>query len=540
MQLRDYQQQIVAGIHRRWSEGARNVLAVLPTGGGKTVVFGDILRTCRTPSIAIAHRRELVGQMSVTLGRLGIRHRIIAPPGTVRQIVDLQVAVLGRSWLDPNAMCGVAGVDTLTRRDLTGWGERIALWVCDEGHHLLRGNKWGKALDLFPAARGLSVTATPVRADGRGLGRHADGMIDSMVVGPGLRDLIGQGYLSDYRIFAPKSDFDVSSVPVSPTTGEFSPTALREAAGKSHITGDMVESYLRIARGKLGVTFCVSVELADETAARYRAAGVPAESVSAGTPDLIRAEILRRFARRDLLQLVNVDLFGEGFDLPALEVVSMGRPTESFPLFAQQFGRGLRALDGKDSAIIIDHVGNVMRHGLPDALRDYSLDRRERRSRSSDSPPTIRVCAECTGVYERFLRACPYCGCCPVPLVRSGPEHVDGDLLELDGATLARLRGEITRIDAPPRFPVGSTPAIRGAIMRSHGERQQAQHALRESIAWWAGWQQSLGRDTGEGYRRFYHEFKIDVASAQALNARDAAELHTRVEATLERYRSVA
>ena len=398
--LRDYQIGIRAEAEAAWAAGERNVLAVLPTGGGKTITFGTILRDEPGASIAIAHRRELVGQMSTTLARLQVRHRIVAPPSVIREIVTLHVQETGTSWFDPNARHGVAGVDTLTRRELGPWAQRVSLWVTDEAHHLLRANKWGKALDLFPNARGLGVTATPGRADGRGLGRHADGVFDKMVLGPSMRDLIDRGYLTDYRIFAAASDINVSSLTISDATGDYSPVALRDAARKSHITGDMVESYLRIAPGKLGVSFCVSVDIAAETAAKFRAAGVPAECVSADTPELVRAAIIRRFRNRELLQLVNVDLFGEGFDLPAVEVVGMGRPTASFGLYAQQFGRALRPSEGKGYAIIIDHVGNVIQHGLPDAPRVWTLDRRERRARgAADAAPTVRACPSCTGVY---------------------------------------------------------------------------------------------------------------------------------------------
>jgi superfamily II DNA or RNA helicase len=505
---------------------------VLPTGGGKTVVFGAILRNHSGSSVAIAHRRELVGQMSNTLARLQLRHRIIAPTPLIKEIVSLHIANHGRSYYDPNAACAVAGVDTIARRDLGSWQNRVTLWVTDEAHHLLRENKWGKAVEMFPHARGLGVTATPMRADGKGLGRHADGVMDALVVGPGMRELISDGYLTDYRIFAPASDIDLSKVPVSAATGDFQSAALREAARKSHITGDIVDSYLRIARGKLGVTFCVSIELAQETAARFRAAGVPAECVSSETPEVVRAAALRRFAAREILQLVNVDLFGEGFDLPALEVVSMGRPTESFGLYAQQFGRALRPLEGKTEAIIIDHVGNVIRHGLPDGYREWTLDRRAKRSRSTSDEIPLRACPQCTGVYERFHRECPYCGYFPEPTSRSAPEHVDGDLLEMDASFLAQLRGGGDLMQ-PPKIPYGATPEVRGSILKRHREWVETQVDLRKQIAWWAGWQRSLGRNDSEGYRRFYHEFGVDVASAQTLKTKEATELGAKLRGVL-------
>ena len=699
MDLRGYQTDLIADVRDAWGQGALNVMAVLPTGGGKTVCFGTILREHNGASCAIAHRSELVGQMSTTLAKLQVRHRIIAPVGTIRDIVTRHMHETGRSWHDPMAPAAVAGVDTLIKRDLGSWAEQVTLWVTDECfpagtlvdgrpiqdlrvgdtvtafdektggfekrrvvrvfrnsapkymvrltvpghhvlyctpghpfwtrrgwveaarlqpndevlsnamhdvrvrnssdqripevedlgpqegqlfkwvrldsievyergdfggpepsgddgfvynieveglhtyvangvvvhncHHLLAANKWGKGVSLFPNARGLGVTATPVRADGRGLGRGSDGLIDRMVLGPTKRELIDAGYLTDYRIFAPASDINLANVPVSDTTGDFSAPALRDAAKRSHVTGDIVENYMKIAPGKLGVTFCVSVELAGETAARYRAAGVPAEMVSANTPELERAAILRKFARRELLQLVNVDLFGEGFDLPAIEVVSMGRPTASYGLYVQQFGRACRPMENKDRAIIIDHVGNVLRHGLPDAPRVWTLDRRERRARNKEELlQPVRVCPECTIVYEKFRLACPHCGHVPVPKSRAAPEHVDGDITELDPAVLARLRRE-SDMDAAPKVPYGANDAIRGAIMKRHRIWKESQRGLRETMALYGGWQKHLGRPQREAYKRFFVEFGVDVATAQGLPTSEATELNARIAAHL-------
>ena len=536
--LRHYQVDAIDETYQQWDAGASNVLLVAPCGAGKTVMFGKILHDTEGYSCAIAHRRELVGQMSLTLARMEVRHRIIAPQGAIREIIARQMLELGRSYYDANAHCAVAGVNTLANRGADRWTQQVRRWVIDEGHHVLRDNVWGRATTLFPNAQGLAVTATPLRADGRGLGRHADGVIDVMVRGPEMRWLINQNFLTDYRIYAPKSDIDVSNVQIG-STGDYSMPALRQAAAKSHIVGDVVDSYLKIAPGKLGVTFCVSVEQAMDTAARFRQAGVPAEFVSADTPELLRAAIMRKFANREILQICNVDLFGEGFDLPALEVVSMARPTESYGLYVQQFCRVLRLLSGKQYGIIIDHVDNVMRHaalrGLPDTPQEWTLDRRERRSRSKgdEDIPAIKVCPQCTSVYERYLTSCPFCGHQPVPLSRAEPKMVDGDLFELDPNVLAVLRREIAKVDEPARVPQNLPPAAQGAIIKNHRLKQQAQHALRSAISVWAGWQKLCGRTDAEIYRKFYVDYGIDVGTAQTLNAAGADVLGLKITETL-------
>lgn len=553
--LRPYQQDIRDDIESRWL-GVANVLAVLPTGAGKTVLFSSILADEPGASCAIAHRQELVSQISLALARNGVRHRIIGQDPVIRMIVRLHMEDVGANYVVPNAKCAVASVNTLTGKkfaeSLKPWLPTVKLWVQDEAHHVLRDNQWGRAAAMFPNARGLGVTATPLRADGNGLGRHADGLFDTMVIGPSMRDLITMGFLTEYRIFAPPSTFHRDQVAVSQTTGDFNLDQMRKAVAASslvvhdekQIVGDIVQHYQRIAPGKLGVTFVPDIATAETVAEQFNAAGVPAMAVSSKTPDDERCKILRRFKSRELLQLVNCDLFGEGFDLPAIEVVSMGRPTESYGLYVQQFGRALRLLDGKDRAIIIDHVGNVMRHGLPDAPREWSLDRRERRSSGKSDAQTIRACLnpECGAVYERFRDACPYCGTpVPPPAERSRPEFVDGDLFELDPAMLEQMRGAVARVDMTPeayreQLARQGVPQIGiMANVKRHIERQETIGTLREAMAVWAGYERAAGLSDREIFRKFYIEHGHDWMTAQTLKRDEALGLAERVMGSINR-----
>ena len=160
--------------------------------------------------------------------------------------------------------------------------------------------------------------------------------------------------------------------------------------------------------------------------------------------------------------------------------------------YVQQFGRALRLLDGKSKAIIIDHVGNVARHGLPDAPREWSLDRRERRSSGKTDAIPVRTCLnpECVSVYERYLNACPYCGTpIPPPAERSGPEQVDGDLFELDPETLEQLRKSVAKVDMSAQdyrdeLVRQGVPQIGVmANVKRHIARQETIGQLRETMA---------------------------------------------------------
>ena len=529
MQNRDYQTKLENDVIAAWQAGARNVMMVAPTGSGKTHMKSKIIKRMGWVTCCIAHRQELVLQISCALAKLGIMHNIIAPTGVVRFCAERHTKLFGRSYFSQSANVAVAGIQTLLRRapSMRSFCNRVQLWDIDEAHHCLPDNQWGQGTVLFPNARGLGVTATPLRCDRKAL----DGVFDHMVAGPGMRDLIDQGHLAEYRIFCPPQSLDMSHVRISGSSGEFVAKDLSKEVERSQIVGDVVNHYLRIAPGGRGLTFTVDVASAEKTAQAFNQAGVPAAVVTAKTPDRIRSELLDRLARGDIKQLVNVDLFGEGMDCPALEVISMARPTQSYGLYVQQFGRVLRIAEGKTHGIIIDHVGNVVRHGLPDRPRAWSLSAPER-SRSGPDPDVIPLttCTECFRPYERVRTSCPHCGAVPVPAGRSLPDQVDGDLVELDASVLAQMRGEVDRIDGPAQIPVDASQIVARSIAKNWSARSQAQYDLRESMAAWAGrWKFGENETDREIQKRFYLSFGIDVMSAQALNAADAAELMNKV-----------
>lgn len=445
-------------------------------------------------------------------------------------------------------------------------------------HHVLKANKWGQAVGMFPNAYGLMLTATPTRADGMGLGRHHDGLLDTLIMAPEMRDIINMGYLTDYRIVIAESDVRMGEDDVSAATGDFNMHKLREAHHASRrIVGDVVRAYLQYARGKLGLTFAVDIEEATKIAQAYRDAGVPAEVITGKTPTPLRLEILRKFKRRDLLQLVSVDIFGEGFDLPALEVVSFARHTNSFSLYSQMFGRALRlmleqhlaakwdtytdaerraaiAASKKPRAIIIDHVGNVLRHmGPPDArwrAGKWTLDRRDKRASAPSDAEPLRGCPNpdphalghdqpCNQPYERFRVSCPYCGHIPIPAERSTPEQVEGDMTMLDDEAAAAMREGVSfRLNSPVKYPMGinTPPEIKGACDRRHRERLASIAALTNAAAWWGGLCAAQGYSDGEAYKKFYLKFGIDVWSMQMLDRAEAEALHARIIEELRKH----
>lgn len=534
------QWQFISDVYQAWNQGAVNVVGRADTGFGKTVCLGQLVEQNTGAACVMAHRQELVGQISIMLGRYGIRHNIIAADATVRAIANAHVVELGSCFYQPSAPVAVAGVDTLVRREIpASWAQQVTLTVPDEGHHVVRGNKWAEAMALFPNARGFLPTATPARADGKGLGRHADGLADAMVQAPPMRWLIEQGFLTDYRVICRESDLTMVGEEVS-ASGDWSPAKLKKAAEKSRIVGDLVSNYLQFARGLLNIAFTTDTETAAKTTQAYRAAGVRAECLTGKTQDHIRRDILRKFSQREIDVIVAVDIISEGFDLPAIECVQFGRPTESLGLYMQQFGRALRPMPGKSRALIIDHVGNVVRHLPPDRPRVWTLDRRDSRARgrADDSIP-MRVCTACYEPYDAIYRECPNCGHYQPPTARSSPRHVDGDLREMDAETLNALRGHIAFADRgidDERARLVSTGLHHVGVLsgvKHHAEAIEARQALRGAMALWGGIWHARGETDSQIQRRFFHTFGIDVGTAQTLRRADSVSLQGKIENAL-------
>jgi superfamily II DNA or RNA helicase len=546
VERRDYQIALKEQTYAAWNRGEKNVLNVLPTGGGKSVIMSDIVldgAQMNLKQCVIAHRNELVAQMSAHIGRRGIEHRIIGSDKTINQIRRQHRALFhGQQFVHPTARTSVIGVDTLVSRQktLSDWAFQHDRWMCDEAHHLLRENKWGKAVSLMPNAFGSGFTATPCRADGQGLGREFDGVFDVMNIGPSMRTLISRNYLCDYEVVCPRSDMMVDDVEVG-ASGDWSSQTLRKAAKKSRIVGDTVENYVRHAMGRRAIVFATDIETANSTAVKFNEWGIRAAALSSETPDATREFYIEQFKSGALTVLINVDLFDEGFDVPACDVVIMARPTASLGKYRQMVGRALRYVWGK-IALIIDMVSNIIRHKLPDFETIWTLGRRDKRGKQQKDPNEIplRECKNvaCLKPYEAFRVVCPHCGTeKPLPEPRSRTiEQVEGDYILLDRATLEKMR-QATVMESPgsiaERVATAAGPIAGKAASKRQFEKIEAHAHLREVLAQWAGIERARGFDDREIARKFYLVTGMDVVTAL-----DASRPRSEMDSLRERIES--
>ena len=411
---------------------------------------------------------------------------------------------------------------------------------------------------MFPNAKWLMVTATPTRADGRGLGRHASGLIDKMCIGPTMRELIDWGFLTDYTVrWVQPSDLDLEGIRMSNATGDYNQDEVTARVKHSGmIIGNIVDTYCKNTMGKLAVCFAVDIEHANDIAKRFNEQGVAAEVISADTPEAERRAMLKRFKNRQTLVLVNVDLFGEGFDLPAIEVVIFARPTASLALFIQQFGRVLRLMispihmaawdtytveqrkrviaeSGKPVGMVHDHVGNIAHFGgAPDMFTDWNLDDAPKKaSKSAADAIPLRPCLNCQMPYMRMYPSCPFCGWTPPLPEARGIKEIDGDLDLLTSEQLRELLGAKAAFYADPKIPYGASAMVEAGIRNQHANKMHNQAMLQDVMKL----VMPPVYDERVNNRKFYLQYGIDTLTAQTLPSADANKLRERILESLRK-----
>jgi superfamily II DNA or RNA helicase len=415
MELRPYQNQLANDIRGAFGSGANRPLAVSPTGSGKTVLFSYITsqvlkRGSRV--IIIAHRREILDQISATLKRVGVPHGFIQA---------------GKSTSTQPAM--VASIQTLARRLDTIPAPDLV--IIDEAHHSV-SKSYVQMFAAWPTAKFIGVTATPERLDGKGLGV----MFDRMVMGPSVQWLIDNGFLAQPVYYAPREAVDLSQVHT--IAGDFDRSETEEIVDTPRITGDAVTHYVRFCNRQRAVAFCISVAHAQHVADTFNSCGIPSASIDGTLDPEVRKQRVEDLTAGKILVLTSCELISEGFDLPAVNAAILLRPTQSLSMHLQQVGRALRPYPGKVNAIILDHVGNCLRHGLAEQERDWDLSGREKRLKKSSLVET-KQCSKCFAIFAGTV--CPQCGSQREIAARE-IEEVDGELQRLSIEDISKKREE--------------------------------------------------------------------------------------------------
>lgn len=430
LSLRWYQEKGIDEIRECFRRGIKKVLLWLATGGGKTHCFSYMMieaverkRRC----LMIVRGRKLVDQASKRLFHERVTHGVL---------------MAGHWNFRPHAPIQICSIDTLMSR---GIRPKADLIVIDEAHQAV-SDGYKEFLKDYPDAFVVAVTATPYTK--KGLRHVADAVVHPITT----QQLIDEGFLVPPRYFAPAAP-SLSGVRVSKSTGDYVTEELAAAMDKGSITGDIVSHWKKLGIGRPTVAFCVNVAHSKHVAEQFNAAGIPALHADADTPDGDREKAIKALERGDIKVVTNVGIFCTGVDIPPLACIIMARPTMSGNLYIQQAGRGTRPnypkgmpLDtveqrlaaieasSKHNFILLDHAGNVTRHGFITYEQDVDLDGQQHQPGKGPRPHT---CQECFGISAEW--PCPLCGWQPVAAPSGGGDReviqVAGELKEITGPT---------------------------------------------------------------------------------------------------------
>lgn len=376
MELRQYQQDTADKTLDAFRNHYKRPLITLPCGGGKTVLFAYMAQRSQWKGKAVwflVHRRELLDQTVETFARFEI---------------PLKTIYIGMVATFANHL------DSYPEPDFI---------IFDEAH-FSAANTWRKIIDQFPDAYICGLTATPCRLDGKPL----SDIYDTLITGITARELIADEYLAPYKYFAP-SVTDLSGL--KRKGKDFDQDQAAELLSTRAVFGDVIQHYRKYADGLQSICYCSSIKHSEAMAEEFRNAGINAIHFDGNTPKTERADIIRRFRSGEIKILCNVDLISCGFDVPDCWCCILLRPTASTALYIQQAMRALRPALFK-TAVILDHVNNYERHGLPDDDREWSLSApvKQRKQYGDDGKLIVRQCTNCFCTYKTGPAVCPNCG----------------------------------------------------------------------------------------------------------------------------------
>lgn len=376
MQLRDYQTDIINDVRKVFTFGIKRVLAVLPCGAGKTLCFADMC-TKHTEKHAenyvwfLVHRRELIDQTIETFRQFNLN---------TNQVLIAMVQSVSRNIADY---------------------KKPTLIIFDEAHHAV-ANTWVNILNAYPDVPVVGLTATPVRLNGKPLGN----VFDKMVVGVDTNYLIANKFLAPFNYYAPNINLEDAQFKIKGS--DYDMQDVEATFDKIAVYGNVIQN---INLENKIIIYCPSIafskKLENEINSHFTKR--VAKHFDGNTDELERRSIVNEFREGKLRILLNVDLVGEGFDVPDCNVVMLLRPTMSVALYIQQSMRALRYQENK-TATIYDFVGNVFRHGLPNDNFNWQLNKPLKiRNATNEKEVLIRECKNCFRVYGGTAPVCPYC-----------------------------------------------------------------------------------------------------------------------------------
>lgn len=469
IELRPYQVASIEAVRASIRAGKRRIMLTIPTGGGKTYTSVSVIAAALAKgkrSLFVAHRKELIDQTVASFARLGIRS-----VGVIRAKDRRR---------DSSQPIQVASIQTLCRRQQ----QDFDLVFVDEAHRSNASTYTAHVFERHARAVIIGLSATPCRADGKPLGTH----FDDLIVGARYSELLAGGSIVEPHVYSTPVLPDMSTVRTS--GGDYNAEDLEAAMNRGALIGDLYTQWSKHPRQRT-VAFAVSVAHSLAIVERFRAEGVRAEHLDGTTPEAERSAILARLESGATDLVSNVGVLCEGWDLPACKTLILARPTKSLGLYMQMAGRILRPWNGV-TPVVIDHGGNVDRHGLPHEDRDWSLTSKPKKGGGM----AVKACHGCFAFIAATCQTCPHCGHTFVVEIVE-PEPVEPVIVDLALRTLTGEDAQLAffRATAKKARERGWKP---GAVMHRFRERFGAD----PPAGWWGALQSDARRDTEWKERR--------------------------------------
>lgn len=390
--LRNYQETIINSCRNAFKNGYKKLCCVLPCGAGKTAIFCylaylNTLKKSENRVLILLHRKELLKQ-------------------TMEAFQAFQIST---------DHINIAMIQSF-KNTLKKGAKPYSLIIIDECHHAT-SKSFQHVLLAYSGVPLIGFTATPARLDGKPLGE----IFDQLIIGVDYAYLIDNKYLVDYDYFSPDLNFDFSKWKLK--SGDFDTTDNALHLDKKAIYGDILK-YIDLSKKTIIYSPTVEYSRKLEKQINEHFKAPVAKEFNGTTPQSERNQIITDFKNGKIKILINVDLIGEGFNVPSCDCVFLLRATQSLPLYIQQAGRALRSdpSNQKKRASIFDFVGNIYRFGFPDAPRVWSLSSALKNTHKHETVHDSLIIKTCPNCLRSFVpsqmlpnRLCPFCNT-PQPL----------------------------------------------------------------------------------------------------------------------------
>ena len=395
-ELRDYQNKAIEDIRFHFRRGKKRILLVAPTGSGKTIIACEMMSKTKEKygfNLFVAHRRELIMQTSKKLAEFKMPHGVLMANKSPNAFASTQVA----------------SIQTFNARiDREDFIKPIAtLIILDEAHRSI-SNSFKKLIEQYPEAFIVGLTATPIRADGKGLG----GIYDELVECGSIRSLTNEGYLVKNRIVAPSIP-DLQTIRI--VAGDYDKGQLNKKMNNPKLVGDIVSHWVKHGENRPTVVFASSIAHSKYISNIFNHNGIPSGHIDGVMDEIERERQLQRLKNDEIKVLCNCMVLTEGWDEPKVSCVILARPTKSYGMYLQMIGRSLRPYPNKVDTLIIDHSGAVYEHGFPEDVPKWTLKPTSKKEKELKIIEKVEkqplTCTQCFFVYKPVKddSSCPNC-----------------------------------------------------------------------------------------------------------------------------------